>query len=309
MTKKIFEICSRFFFFFLSDLFFEMKFCVALVLLAAIYTVEAVNNRPIIGILDQDYVDGSKRTFIAASYVKWVESGGARVVPLFYEKWDADQMVSMLKNLNGVLFPGGGVKMTGKYYDQLKVIFNYAKQSNENGVYFPIWGSCLGSRELLCIVADNTSIIDGPFDSTDLPLPMQLTTTAEQSKLIQAMPADVKTIGVGENVNINTNPYALALKHFNDIPKLGDFFNVLAASDDRIGFTFVTFIEAKNYPFYGTQFHPEKIQFEWMKDTEVDHGYDAVEFNSWLARFFVNECRKSLFFFIYHIYIFSFLVF
>ena len=128
----------------MSDFFFEMKAFIALVLLAVICAVEAANDRPIIGILDQDFVDGSKRTFIAASYVKWVESGGARVVPLFYEKWSADEMISMLKNINGVLLPGGGVKMTGKYYDQLQVVFNYAKQSNDNGVYFPIWGSCLG---------------------------------------------------------------------------------------------------------------------------------------------------------------------
>jgi len=244
-------------------------------------------------VLDQDFVDGSKRTFIAASYVKWVESGGGRVAPLFYEKWSANQMIAMLKNLNGVLLPGGGVKMTGKYYDQLQVIFNYAKQSNDNGVYFPIWGSCLGSRELLCIVANDTSIIDGGFDSEDMPLAMELTAAADQSKLIKAMPADVKKIGSTEKVNINTNPNALALKHFKNIPKLVDFYDVLAASDDRIGFTFLTYIEAKKYPFYGTQFHPEKIQFEWNKDTGVDHGHDAVEFNSWLARFFVDECRKN----------------
>jgi len=121
-----------------------MRTCAALAFLAVVLAVEAVNDRPIIGVLDQDFVDGSKRTFIAASYVKWVESGGARVAPLFYEKWSADEMVSMLKNVNGVLLPGGGVSMTGKYYAQLQVVFNYAKQSNDNGVYFPIWGSCLG---------------------------------------------------------------------------------------------------------------------------------------------------------------------
>jgi len=110
------------------------------------------------------------------------------------------------------------------------------------------------------VVANDTSIIDGNFDSLDLPLPLKLTSAADQSKLFKAMPDDLKKIGVSENVNINTNPNALALKHFNNIPKLVDFFDVLSANDDRIGFTFVTYIEAKKYPFYGTQFHPEKIQ-------------------------------------------------
>jgi len=258
-----------------------------------IYGVEAVNNRPIIGVLDQDFVDGSKRTFIAASYVKWIESGGGRVVPLFYERWNADQMISMLKNLNGVFLPGGGVKIGGNYYKQLQVIFNYAKQSNDNGVYFPIWGTCLGSRELLCLAANDTSIIDSGFDNMDLPLALELTPTAAQCRLYQAMPSDVRAIGVSENVNINTNPNALALKHFNNLPKLTNFFNILSTNDDRIGFTFLAYFEAKRYPFYGTQYHPEKIQFEWVTDTGVDHSSDSVKFNSWLARFFVDECRKN----------------
>jgi len=270
-----------------------MKAFIAFVLLAVICTVKAVNNRPIIGILDQDFVDGSARTFVASSYVKWIESAGARVVPLFYNKWTADEMVFILKCLNGVLLPGGGVSMTGKYYDQVQVIFNYAKQANDNGVYFPVWGSCLGSRELLCVVAGDTSIINGSFQSTDLPLPLTLTSTADQSKLIQAMPDEVKNIGVNQKVNINTNPNALALDKFNSIQKLVDFYNVLSTANDRAGDTFITFIEAKNYPIYGTQFHPEKIQFEWVKDTAIDHGDNAVEFNSWLAQFFVKECRKN----------------
>jgi hypothetical protein len=37
---------------------------------------------PVIGIYTQDY-DGNK-SYIAASYVKYLEMSGARVVPLFY---------------------------------------------------------------------------------------------------------------------------------------------------------------------------------------------------------------------------------
>jgi gamma-glutamyl hydrolase len=45
--------------------------------------------------------------YIAASYVKFVESHGARAVPVNYYASD-DDIDTLFGSLNGVLFPGGG---------------------------------------------------------------------------------------------------------------------------------------------------------------------------------------------------------
>ena len=79
-----------------------MRICVLFVVLL-VFTVGAVNNRPIIGILNQNF-DDNKHTYIAASYVKWIESSGARVVPLFYDQWSADTMEKMLIRLKMDLY-------------------------------------------------------------------------------------------------------------------------------------------------------------------------------------------------------------
>jgi hypothetical protein len=53
--------------------------------------VAGLNDRPIIGILSQPgepAPDGS--SYIAASYIKWVESAGARVVPIMYDLTEAE---------------------------------------------------------------------------------------------------------------------------------------------------------------------------------------------------------------------------
>ncbi|OQR71828.1 gamma-glutamyl hydrolase A-like [Tropilaelaps mercedesae] len=67
-----------------------------------------VNPRPVIGILAQDYYGPveNKTSFIAASYVKWIEGAGARVLPIFLNKTEAyyDEVINLV---NGVLFPGG----------------------------------------------------------------------------------------------------------------------------------------------------------------------------------------------------------
>lgn len=55
--------------------------------------VGAAARGPVIGIVTQDnesnWPPRGNQTYIAASYVKYVEAGGARVVPIFYSRGDA----------------------------------------------------------------------------------------------------------------------------------------------------------------------------------------------------------------------------
>lgn len=51
-------------------------------------------------------------SYLMNSYVHYIESAGARVVPLILGE-DEEKTIEKLKKLNGVLFPGGD----GSYYD------------------------------------------------------------------------------------------------------------------------------------------------------------------------------------------------
>ena len=44
---------------------------------------------------------------------------------------------------------------------------------------------------------------------------------------------------------------------------MDDFWTILATNTDKDGLEFISALEAKDYPFYATQFHPEKIAYEW----------------------------------------------
>ena len=41
------------------------------------------------------------------------------------------------------------------------------------------------------------------------------------------------------------------------------FWDILSVNKDVNGLEFVSTMEAKNYPIFGTQFHPEKNAYEW----------------------------------------------
>jgi len=59
-----------------------------------------------------------------------------------------------------------------------------------------------------------------------------------------------------ENIAMHAHDYAISLKTFNKYPKLVDFMKI-TQTDTANGKPFVNALEAKNYPIYGTMYHPE----------------------------------------------------
>lgn len=47
------------------------------------------------------------------------------------------------------------------------------------------------------------------------------------------------------------------------------------------------------YPFYGTQFHPEKNIYEWAPNRNVSHSKSAILANRYFADFFIGQARQS----------------
>jgi gamma-glutamyl hydrolase len=118
-----------------------MKSSLFLLFLCIYLVLGQINNRPIIGVLNQPAdADLLKygQTYIPASYVKWLESSGARVVPVPYNA-AADVLDNLFSSLNGILFTGGGLNLAPNitYFQTSLYLWNLAKAANDNGDYFP----------------------------------------------------------------------------------------------------------------------------------------------------------------------------
>eukprot|EP00729_Bicosta_minor_P023071 gene23071-27589_t len=140
----------------------KVQFC-TVVLVAALFAGAQGQSTPpvgpVIGILTQNCEDDcppGKTTYIAASYVKYLESGGARVVPVHYNV-PLDNLTETFHKLNGLLYPGGGMDLNDfdtVYMKAVLHLWNLAKTANDVGDFFPIWGTCLGF-ETICVAAAN----------------------------------------------------------------------------------------------------------------------------------------------------------
>ncbi|KAI7836202.1 hypothetical protein COHA_009927 [Chlorella ohadii] len=257
---------------------------------------QKLNLRPIIGIVSQLGDPAPKgHSYIASSYVKLVESAGARAVPILCDM-SKEEVERRFKAVNGILIPGGAQDLRSgqPFFDTVQQLVDLTIEANDKGNYFPLHGVCLGMEALSVAISKNHSILSD-FDSENLPSPLFLTDIAAsgRSRFFSALPPQVVE-------HLQTRPYAmenhahgLAWTAVEENPRMKEFFDVLSLSVDRVGQVYVSTMEAKKYPISATQWHPEKNAFEWTPDKDIPHHPDAIEVTQEVANFFVSEARRN----------------
>ena len=235
-----------------------------LVSVAAAQSHDQLNLWPIIGVFTQP--SSSKEgncngncMYLAASYVKYLEAAGARVVPINYNAKDSE-LDTLFNSVNGIFFPGGG----SSFPHQAQYLFDKVVAANKAGDFFPLWGTCMGFQWLLIAASKNQNILDPPsgqMDSYNLSIPLDFTAEAKESRLFQHS-GIIYDILAKENVTMNNHHYGIYPEHFQATPALTSMFKMLSTNKDRKGVEFVSTIEAFDYPIYGSQWHPEKNDFE-----------------------------------------------
>ncbi|XP_048042389.1 gamma-glutamyl hydrolase-like [Megalobrama amblycephala] len=249
------------------------------------------NDRPIIGVLSQDvfHPQPHRNSLIAASYVKFLESAGARVVPLMINKTD-DEYTRLFKSINGVLFPGGGVSLKSSGYSKAAAVFyRLALEANSNGDYFPVWGTCLGF-ELLTLLTSGELLLSHT-NTSGVALPLNFTADVRDSRLFKDFPEDLMESLASDPLTENSHQWSVTTEKFTKNEKLKNFYRVLSTNTDGQN-EFVSTVEAYDFPIYATQWHPEKNAFEWTRPY-IPHTPSAVKTTFYTASFFVNEARKS----------------
>jgi len=265
------------------------------ILLALLYTTtQGLNLRPIVGVVSQppDPTNDTHPTgpqIIIASYVKWLESAGARVVPVLVNESTSD-LTNLFNSINGLLFPGGGQTLNPgqPFYDAAIFLYNLAVQANAKGDYFPVWGTCQGFQFLNIAASTlaNESVLT-QYDSWDYSWPLDFTPASKTSRMFGNAPANVYNILSTENVTMNWHHWGVSPDMYKVDSKLADFYDVLSLNTDVNGKVFISSIEGKNIPFYATQFHPEWSIYEWDPTAHASHTGDAVDAMNYLGQFFL----------------------
>ncbi|XP_004068950.1 gamma-glutamyl hydrolase [Oryzias latipes] len=269
------------------------------VLLAAVLACapgrsQQLTDRPIIGVLAQEnlpkdaFARGS--SYIAASYVKFLESAGARVAPIRINLTD-EEYTKLFQSINGLLLPGGDVDIQKSQFSRVsKIFYSMAIRANDAGDYFPIWGTCQGFQQLTVLTANKNLLT--LTDTKAVALPLKFTTAAKSSRLFRSFPKDLLQSLANENITSNFHSWSLSVQNYSKNAKLKRFYRVLSINSDGRK-EFISTMEANRYPFYAVQWHPEKSTFEWIDKPGMVHSFAAIRTSFYTASFFVSEAKKN----------------
>lgn len=258
---------------------------------------------PIIGILTvpvskvkRSHNDNIK-SYLADSYVKWVEMSGARVVPIPYNL-PIKELKCILRQINGVLFPGGDVDRvyTEDFYTYIKAfkeIYKYAKSQS----HFPLWATCLGF-EFLMLMPNNSvkQIYEGYTKLSHInivqarhqtaPITLRIKSSFNNNMFSHFGKTDYKLFK--NNCIYMNHGYGFLTSN----PHLSNDVNILSTNLDAREQEYVSTIQFKKHPFYGVQWHPEKVMFEFL-DPKIPHDEFSQYISRRMSQMFVDECQKN----------------
>uniref|UniRef100_A0A3Q3XF98 folate gamma-glutamyl hydrolase n=1 Tax=Mola mola TaxID=94237 RepID=A0A3Q3XF98_MOLML len=239
-----------------------------------------------VGVLAQENLPGDQfargSSYIAASYVKYLEGAGARVVPIRY----------LLDQINQLLLPGGDVDIqTSQFSRAARIFYNLALKANDAGDYFPLWGTCQGFQQLSVLTSNKNLLTLTDTKAVALPLTLK-PGTAQSSRLFRTFPKDLLKSLAEENITLNFHSWSLSVQNYSRNAKLKRFYKVLSTNNDGKR-EFISTMEAYRYPFYAVQWHPEKSAFEWIGKPGMVHATSAVRACFYTASFFVSEAMKN----------------
>ena len=209
------------------------------------------NTRPIIAILSEEIAHGlvpprfKGLSYIAASYVKFIESAGARVVPVT-TTMSSQEIEDIFYSVNGVLFPGGAVSIfESKYATNTRHFYKLATEAYKRGDFFPIWGTCLGFEALACIVAGRDVL--SSTKAVDIAVPLNFSSDAKSSTMFEDAPEGLMKKLSTEGLTYNSHYKCVTTETFYSTTALHSMFRALSYNTGEDGKTYISTIEGKLY--------------------------------------------------------------
>lgn len=227
-------------------------------------------------------------SFIAESYVQWLDSVDLKAVPLDIHL-DDDTMMAEIEKFDALLLTGGSQsfyiknkderrnleeqltgspveKIPDEYLLKVSKIVKKVKQINDEKRKYPMWATCLGFEATL-ITETNFTLTRHQVDN-ELKAPLPIKIYNSETKSIQFFTKHEQEIFDKKNLFYFNHKFGLYLNEVMSNKYLKDSI-VPVATINKNNKEILVWYEYINYPFIGSQFHPEKFESKVNDDYET----------------------------------------
>lgn len=225
------------------------------------------------------------------------------------------------------------MKLPTMYMAKVRSIMEMAKAINKRGKEFVLWGMCLGFESMIVGQASYTFALDNfdgdsliMHNVVGIKTPVEPKANKNQLKRtddgiterFEQFVADEIYPLKDKKFFHYCHKYGVTLSNFMSDPILKKTVVPLAVSDthdfeqyetdfspnpastiqaiseiETKDTTFVSILRFREYPFYATQFHPEKPLYDYLTNPAVGHSAEIQAVNKRFSDFLVNKLRKA----------------
>lgn len=225
------------------------------------------------------------------TYLRYLKEVGLDAEPIYFNDTN-EAILHQMSKLDGVLLTGGDTlyelykmedRVEAEYYKvnrqaeneylmKIRMMLNRAKEINDSGRSFEIYGICLGLQGIILTESDwdipvayvnRNNIMDGVllYDQS----------AAHRHDLTE----DEIQILHDANFMFYYHNYGFSVEDFKADPRLHDNYTIDAIYKVKGHGDCVGMIKHKKYPFTAVQFHPEKMLYEESKHFQIASNYLA----------------------------------
>lgn len=240
---------------------------------------------------------------VVGSYVDWVQQTGAEAALLPFDMpWEV--LTQALSLTNGMVLPGGAAELvdfknasaTTDYQNRIHAILTWVKKQNDSGKYYPVWGTCLGFEEMAISFGGNTGkVLQDGFDDKARYHEVTLKPAFWASDFFGKLSVSKQMIKevFDRPIAYYYHSEGLGTAHYKELG-LSKHLTMIGHSTSDSKKEFVAMLEAKSYPMYFVQFHPEKHQFEKRESYKpMDRSQTTIKVMSSFIFKLVELARKN----------------
>lgn len=142
------------------------------------------------------------------------------------------------------------------------------------------------------LVANNTNALGWSFlENAHINTKFLDQKPQEASRLFSDFPEKVIRAMENDEILWHYHHRSIPVFYYLKFPRLQEFFKIISVNDID-GKYIATSVEAKNYPFYLTQYHPEVV-YDPANDINAVRSPINMQVAFNFANFFAEECQKS----------------